>query len=162
METFKPWMIVRRTGEAAILLLLFAMVVSAMAQVITRYVFNAPLTWSEELSRYLFIWLSFLGTWYAWVRREHLGIDLLPEALPPPARRVLLVLLEAIVLLFAVASMYYGQRILQVSVRQPSAVLRVPMVWIYASYYVAMALVSAEIVIGWLYRWRHPSPEVAG
>lgn len=162
MVVSKPRMFARRIGEATLILLFAVMVASALVQVVTRYVFNAPLTWSEELSRYVFIWLSFMGTWYAWVRREHLGIDVLPQMLPARPRRVLMIFLEFTVLVFAVASMYYGQRILQVSLRQPSAVLRVPMAWIYVSYYVAMTLVALEILLDWLSRWRHPLLETEG
>jgi TRAP-type C4-dicarboxylate transport system permease small subunit len=159
METFRAWLIVRRLGEVAIMLLFAGMIASAMLQVVARYVFNSPFTWSEELSRYLFIWLSFLGAWWAWIRREHLGIDALPHMLPVQLRRHLLRLIELSVLVFALASMVYGQRILQVSIRQPSAVLWVPMFWIYVSYYVAMTLITAEILLGWLYGRLHPAPE---
>jgi len=127
-----------------------------MAQVISRYVFNAPLIWSEELSRYLFIWLAFLGAWQAWILREHLGIDMLPEIIPARMVRPLQLTIEVLVLIFAVASMYLGQKILQVSMKQPSAVLRLPMVWVYASYYVAMTLIAIEIILGWIYGRLHP------
>lgn len=160
MTTFKAWLAVRRLGEWMIVAIFATMVASAMAQVISRYVFNAPLVWSEELSRYLFIWLSFLGAWYAWIEREHLGIDMLPDIIPKRLVPGLRVLIEALVLIFALASMYYGQRILQVSSRQPSAVLRLPMVWVYVSYYVAMALIAAEIVIGWIYYRLHPESRI--
>ncbi len=156
MDTFTWWKFVRRTGEGVICLLIAAMILSAMGQVISRYVFNAPLIWSEELSRYLFIWLAFLGAWQAWILREHLGIDMLPEIIPARMIRPLQLLIEVLVLIFAVASMYLGQKILQVSMRQPSAVLRLPMVWVYASYYVGMTLIAAEIVIGWIYGRMHP------
>jgi TRAP-type C4-dicarboxylate transport system permease small subunit len=160
MSTFRAWLAVRRIGEWAIVTILAVMVAAAMGQVVSRYVFNAPLVWSEELSRYLFIWLSFLGAWYAWIEREHLGFDMLPDFLPKPLVPVLRVLVEALVLLFAIASMYYGQRILPVSARQPSAVLRVPMVWIYVSYYVAMTLIAAEIVIGWIHYRLYPESRI--
>jgi len=85
---------------------------------------------------------------------------MLPGFLPKPLVPVLRVLVQALVLLFALASMYYGQRILPVSARQPSAALRVPMVWIYVSYYVAMTLIAAEIVIGWIYYRMHPESRI--
>lgn len=159
MNTFRFWMFVRHVGTGVILLLFSGMLVAAVAQVVSRYVFNAPLTWSEELSRYLFIWLSFLGAWVAWNRREHLGIDVLPELVPTRWRGPLLRLLEVLTLIFAVTSMYFGQKILSVSMRQPSAALRIPMVWVYSSYYVGMTLISIEIVLGWLYARIHPTPE---
>jgi TRAP-type transport system small permease protein len=123
-----------------------------MAQVIARYGFNAPLTWSEELSRYLFIWLSFLAGWLAWRRREHLGVEALAAALPNAAADLLRRVVEVLVVLFAAAAMYYGQRILRVSANQPSAVLRIPMAWVYLAFYAGMTLVILETVIGWLAR----------
>lgn len=146
------WAVVRVIAEAAIVLLFLAMVASAMGQVLARYVFNVPLRWSEEMARYLFIWLSFLGAWLAWARRDHLGIDLLLESLPERAAQVLRILVELAVLTFAALSMYYGQRILAISAGQPSAVLRIPMAWVYAAFYVGMALVVLETLVGWLER----------
>ncbi len=159
MNTFRFWMFVRHVGTGVILLLFAGMLAAAVAQVVSRYVFNSPLTWSEELSRYLFIWLSFLGAWVAWNRREHLGIDMLPEVVPAHLRAPLLRLLEALALIFAVTSMYFGQKILSVSMRQPSAALRIPMFWVYLSYYVGMTLISLEIILGWLYSRIHPTTE---
>lgn len=159
MNTFRFWMFVRHIGTGLILLLFAGMLAAAVAQVFSRYVLNAPLIWSEELSRYLFIWLSFLGAWVAWNRREHLGIDVLPEVVPARWRGPLLRLLELLTLIFAVTSMYFGQKILSVSMRQPSAALRLPMVWVYSSYYVGMTLISLEIVLGWLYTRIHPNAE---
>lgn len=161
MNTFRFWLFVRHLGTGVILLLFAGMLAAAVAQVVSRYVFNAPLTWSEELSRYLFIWLAFLGAWVAWNRREHLGIDVLPEVVPTRWRAPLLRLLELLTLIFAVSSMYFGQKILSVSMRQPSAALRIPMVWVYSSYYVGMTLISAEIVLGWLYNRIYPQAEAA-
>jgi TRAP-type C4-dicarboxylate transport system permease small subunit len=156
MDTFKWWALVRWAGQSVICLIFVGMIGSAMGQVVSRYVFNAPLIWSEELSRYLFIWLAFLGAWQAWIMREHLGIDMLNELIPARMVRPLQRLIEVLVLVFAVVSMVMGQKILQVSARQPSAVLRIPMVWVYASYYVGITLITAEILIGWLYDRLHP------
>src|SRR5690606_3206996 len=115
-----------------------------------RYIFNAPLTWSEELARYVFIWLSFLGGWLAWARREHLGIDLLAQALPPRLRWLLLRFCEIIVVAFAIAAMVFGRRILEISVNQPSAVLRLPMAWVYLAFYVGMTLIVVQTLVDWL------------
>lgn len=154
------WSGVRWVAEGAIIFLSLAMVASAMAQVVARYVFNAPLVWSEELSRYLFIWLAFLAAWLAWRRREHLGIEVLAEAMPPRAGWFLRRVVEVTVVFFAVASMYYGQRILTVSANQPSAVLRIPMVWVYAAFYAGMTLIVIETFAGWLARLAGRETEV--
>lgn len=59
-------------------LLVFLMVVEVVvvfAQVVTRYVFKSPLAWSEELARYMFIWLVWIGAAYATKMRKNIIID---------------------------------------------------------------------------------------
>ena len=65
---------------------LFAVVVAA---VFGRYVFGFALSWTEEVPRYLLIWISFLGGAACVARREHVGFDILFNAFPAPVRRVL-------------------------------------------------------------------------
>ncbi len=141
------WTGVQRFAEAVIIVLSLVMVASLAVQVVARYVFNAPLTWSEELARYTFIWLSFLGAWLAWSKREHLGIDLLAEASPPRVAWILRRIVEIVVLVFAISAMVFGRRILEVSINQPSAVLRVPMAWVYLAFYAGFTLIAIQTVV---------------
>lgn len=72
-----------------------------LAQVVFRYAFNAPLTWSEELARYLFIWCAFLGWIIASRRGSHLAMTFVVDRLPPAARAALAVLTQLATLWFA-------------------------------------------------------------
>jgi len=63
------------------------MAVLVIAQVVLRYVFNDPLTWSEEMARIVFIYLSFLGIGAAYGRRRHMSIDALIIILPARIKR---------------------------------------------------------------------------
>jgi len=56
-------------------------------QVFFRYVLNHSLFWSEELARYLLVWLTFLGASAAYRRKAHPGVDALYSRMPPPLRR---------------------------------------------------------------------------
>lgn len=58
------------------------MVVLVFGNVVLRYFFNSGITWSEEMSRYLFIWLTFLGAIGAYKNKEHLGVDMVIKRLP--------------------------------------------------------------------------------
>jgi len=58
------------------------MAILVVAQVVLRYVFNDPLTWSEEMARILFIYLAFVGIGAAYGRRRHMSIDALVILLP--------------------------------------------------------------------------------
>ncbi|MEK8033436.1 TRAP transporter small permease [Ideonella sp. DXS29W] len=71
--------------------LLATMVALVFGNVVMRYVLNSGITLSEELSRWLFVWMTFLGAIVAMRERAHLGTDVLVSRLGPRGRRVCLV-----------------------------------------------------------------------
>ncbi len=79
-----------RLLEWLLLLLLATMVVLVFSNVFMRYAFNSGITVSEELSRWLFVWLTFLGAIVAVRERGHLGTDMLTSRLGPFGKRVCL------------------------------------------------------------------------
>jgi TRAP-type C4-dicarboxylate transport system permease small subunit len=93
---------------AAIVLLMAAMVTDVTIQVIWRYVFQDPPTWTEELARYLFAWEIFLGAGLAFGRKAHIVVDVVFMALRGTARRVLVVVGDLIVLVFLLALLWQG------------------------------------------------------
>lgn len=68
------------------------MVVIIFSQVVFRYMLKAPLSWSEELARYLFVWAAFLGSVVAARKGQHVGVELLISRLKGTARNVVLVI----------------------------------------------------------------------
>ena len=84
---------------------LFLIVVLA---VFARYVFGQSLAWTEEVPRYLLIWISFLGAAACVARREHVGFDVLFNALPRPMRRALGVTLSLLIFGFGWIVFRYG------------------------------------------------------
>jgi TRAP-type C4-dicarboxylate transport system permease small subunit len=72
--------------------LLVVMVTLVFANVVLRYAFNSGITVSEELSRWLFVWLTFLGSIYALRERQHLGTDVLVSRLGPRMRMLCLLI----------------------------------------------------------------------
>lgn len=84
--------------KAAIALCLAAMVVLVFSNVVLRYVFNSGIPTSEELSRWLLVWLTFLGAIVALREHAHLGVDSLVRTLPPAGRLICFVLSYALML----------------------------------------------------------------
>jgi TRAP-type C4-dicarboxylate transport system permease small subunit len=85
----------------------FSMAILVAVQVFFRYILNQSLFWSEELARYLLVWLTFLGASAAYYRRAHPGVDVLYNRLPPILRKACAVLIHlASVGLFAVMIVY--------------------------------------------------------
>ena len=87
-----------RVVEFLVALALAAMVVLVFGNVVLRYVFNSGITVSEELSRWLMVWLTFLGAIVALREHSHLGVDTLVRALPPAGKRICFVLSYALML----------------------------------------------------------------
>jgi TRAP-type transport system small permease protein len=72
-----------RLLKVAIAICLAAMVVLVFTNVVLRYLFNSGIATSEELSRWLLVWLTFLGAIVALRQHAHLGVDTLVRLLPP-------------------------------------------------------------------------------
>jgi len=87
-----------RLLERVMVLLLAAMVLLVFGNVVLRYAFNSGITVSEELSRWLFVWLTFLGAVVAVKEHGHLGTDMLVARLGRTGRRVCMALSQLMML----------------------------------------------------------------
>jgi TRAP-type transport system small permease protein len=133
-----------------LILMMGIMVLVSFAQVVSRYVFNDPFTWSEELGRYLFIWVVYLGAFLALKHQEHLSLDILSQRLPLKHKRLLVRVNEGILLIFLIIVLIYTPDILTLTFQQTSAVLSIPLGIIYAAFPTSAVFMSLEIVCGWL------------
>ena len=119
---------------------LFLIVVLA---VIGRYGFGKSLTWTEEVPRYLLIWISFLGAAAGVARREHVGFDVLFNKLPAPVRRWLGAAIGVLILCFGWNMFRYG--IVFVKDFGPDLMETIPFknYW----YYVALPIAGALLLL---------------
>lgn len=109
-------------------------VLNVVWQVFTRYVLANPSRYTDELARFLLIWVGLLGASYAAGKRMHLAIDLLPQKLTGKARDALGLLLELLIFLFALFVLVYGGfRLVALTLllEQTSAALRIPLGYVY-------------------------------
>ena len=101
-------------------------------QVFFRYVLNQSLFWSEELARYLLVWLTFLGATVAYRRKAHPGIDVLVTRMGPALQKTTVVVTHiASMALFAVM-IFYGYQFAYFVRLQISPALNLPK-WIILS-----------------------------
>lgn len=84
--------------EALIAFMLAVMVVLVFGNVVLRYGFNSGITVSEEVSRWLFIWMTFLGAVVALKEHGHLGVDMVVQKLPPAGKKACLALSHGVML----------------------------------------------------------------
>lgn len=130
---------------------LAAMVVLVFGNVFMRYVFNSGFTVSEELSRWLFVWLTFLGAVVALRENAHLGTDMLVGRLGPTGKRVLLGLSLVLMIycLWLLLKGSYDQ--FKINVDSDSPVMEASMGWFYAAG-MAFAALSFPILLQDLWR----------
>ena len=81
--------------ELLLVALLVAMVLMVFGNVVLRYGFNSGITVSEELSRWAFVWMTFLGAVIAIKENGHLGTDMLVSRLGPTGKKVCLAIAES-------------------------------------------------------------------
>ena len=128
----------------ALIVLMLALVGAVLWQVFSRYLFSAPSSWTEEVARFLLIWISLLGAVYAFRTGMHLGLDVLPKKLTGQSAKTLKVFTLAMVLLFSGTVLVVGGAALVVltwELRQYSAVLGLPMAFVYSVIPVAGTLI---------------------
>lgn len=95
-------------------------------QVVMRYLFHSPLTWSEELVSYLFAWASLLGACLVTGERGHMSIPVICQKMPEPVQKCLGIVGEVIAFLFSIVILVYGGvQITQLSMGQMTASLGV-------------------------------------
>lgn len=100
---------VLKTILAAVSVTLFTVLVATTTwQVVSRQILNEPSTWSEELARLLFVWLSFLGSAFLFGERGHIAVDFLARKLSFAGQRVAQIFVQAMVLLFALVGLVWG------------------------------------------------------
>ncbi len=129
-------------ARAAIILISVVMVAVTLAQVIFRYVIAAPLPWSEEMARYCFVWIVFLGGAIGLARGFHLGVDLFANMLPTRMRRSLEAVTCVLIACFAAAVIYASLPVLSINMMQRSPALGVQMAWIYIAIPISMGLIA--------------------
>jgi len=129
----------RRTGKptkwlelaAAILLICITLVVTL--QIVCRYILQELPPWSEELSRYLFIWANFVGAGVALARSSHVSIDSLVARLPDSVRRKLETVVVILVTTFALFMVYQGVVTAVAMKGSYSITMHFSMAWVFAA-----------------------------
>ena len=119
--------------EKVLIVITGAMVLNVLFQVFARFLkLQAPFT--EELAGFLLVWVGLLGASYATGKRLHLAIDFMPRSKSPEAQKKFNVIINLIVLLFALGVMVIGGIRLvyiAISLNQLSPVLEIPKGYVY-------------------------------
>lgn len=130
---------------------LWGIVVIMGIQIVMRYVFKSSLAWSEEVSRYLFIYMVFLGMSYGIKNGTHMRIDIL-EHFIPKLKKILEVIADLSFLVFAVYMVRPGISVVQSLIKtgQTSPAAEIPMYIVYFSLLIGFILVIFRILLKYI------------
>lgn len=123
-----------RLLEATLILAVAVLVLVVLWGVFTRYVMSEQAKWSEELARFLLIWISLLGGAVAFGEKAHLGVDYVVGKFDPTARKFITIVGQVVVLFFAVGLFIVGgSRVvsIQLSIGQATPALGWAMGYVY-------------------------------
>jgi TRAP-type C4-dicarboxylate transport system permease small subunit len=140
-----------RLAELTLVVMLSVMVIMVFGNVVLRYGFNSGLISSEELSRFLFIWITFLGAIVAMRENAHLGLDTMIRLLPRAGKKFCFALSNVLMLGCCVLMFYGTFKQHQINATTLSAVTQIPMSWVYGVGYVA-SIAMGLLILGKLLR----------
>jgi TRAP-type C4-dicarboxylate transport system permease small subunit len=138
LTQFVEWTLV------ALSILIFVVV---FLQVLFRYLLRQPLFWSEELPRYLLIWMTFLAAALAQKHDAHINITLCLAPLSTRARQALKILTDAVILAFFWILIYSGSLVTSITAHHRSTALQLPMGLVYAALPVGAILMSLYLLL---------------
>ena len=146
LTVIKKWMTRILSGIATVLLSVMTLLV--LYQVFTRYVLNSPAAFTQELVRYFLIWTGFVGAAYAFITREHMCLVLVRDSLSPKKRRILMIGIDVLILVFAVFVITIGGFKLAMSAEKVfSALLGIPRSLVYAVAPISgIFIIAAQII----------------
>jgi len=154
-----------RITQTLVVTMLLAIVVVLTAQIVARYIFEAPLVWSEELVLIMLLWITFLGSALVLEARGHISIDFVVRLMPERMQRVIQLCTAGLMLVFCAALVYGGWLIVQATSGSITPGLKISVAWHYGGTLVGavlMLLISIEQFVNCVrFAPAHTQPAVA-
>lgn len=138
--------IYQKPVELACGALMVAITAVVFLQVISRYVFNYPFDWPEEMARYLFVWVALLGAALALRRGAHFSIDALVKKFPARWRLIVPLLIHIILGIFTLTVSVKGFQLAMRVREQMSPGMEISMAYTYLSVPVSFAIMFKYIL----------------
>jgi TRAP-type C4-dicarboxylate transport system permease small subunit len=139
-------MMIRTVVNGVVILIFAAIVVVVFSQVVSRFVFNAPFSWSEELARYLQVWLILLTSAAVLRKGLHLAVDYAIHTFSAGVKRWLRVTSLILMIFFLIVVLISGGMLIAATASQRTPALQLPMWLVYLALPVGSILMALEAV----------------
>jgi len=133
---------IRKVERWIVVIGLAVMTVITAYAVFNRFVLKDPLQWSEEATRYIFIWVSLIGASIAVEENLHVNVNLFVDMFPKNIRKKILTIANIICVLFCVVLVYTGVQLVIAQSHQLSPSLRINMAFVYSAIPVSFTLMA--------------------
>ena len=117
-----------------LVIIMTLMVINVLWQVVSRFILGSPSSFTDELARYLMIWIGILGAAYVSGQNRHVAIDVLPRRFNATIQKRLKLLVQIVIILFCLTAMVIGgSRLVYITyvLEQNSPALNVPLAIVY-------------------------------
>ncbi len=138
--------IFRHPLESILCVLISALSIITFSQVVGRYVFEAPLSWSEELARFLLLWLAMLSSAYAFKIKSHFALQFVIKIVPSKIQKLISVLVPLLVILFLSGFVFYSIKFVLGVKGHLAPALQIPMEIPYSSSIAGSSLMLDYVV----------------
>ncbi len=132
--------------NVVVVVCVITMVAVIFLQVIFRFVLNNPLSWTEELARYLFVWITFLGAAICAREKGHIGMDFLVSKLPDNYAKIVEKLGLLLIIAVSVIIMVTSIEIVKMNFGQRSPALKLNMGFVYSAIPIGFAYSSVYYI----------------
>ena len=145
----RPWIrhLLDNFEDEVASVLLAAITVILVMQICTRYFLGDPMSWTEEVSRHLFVWLVFFGASGAIRDRSHIAVDVVNTLLPTRIRRIVMLGSNVLVLFFLINVLYWGARAVGRMWGLSTATLEIPFGLVYTVFPITATLMIIRTLV---------------
>lgn len=148
IRKFYRWLF--KIEEYVGMLLLVSMVLTVILQVLFRYVIGKPLQWTEELSRFLFVWLIMLEIGHCIPTGSHARVEVFVDMMPEKAKKCLCLVMRVLTLLLFIYLIPHAWQMTVAQHKVLSTALQIPFSFVYGSVLLGAILVVLHLVESFL------------
>lgn len=138
---------INRLVEVVVVIQFIILVAIVTAAVFARYVLNDSIVWAEECSRYLFIWVTFLGGGLGVGSNVHVGVDSFVALMPEKPKLVVQIFAELMIVVFTVVLIWAGIQFTALGMRSEALLMPISMGWIYIAVPVGGSVMLLNVLV---------------
>ncbi len=123
------------------------LIVIVFYNVASRFIFHSTVAWTEEIARFLFIWLTFLGAVLVNDKYEHMNLDVVVTSLPPKAGKLIQLISTTIACILFIILMVGGYKVVLRNMDWRSSALEIPYAYVYMIEPICCVIMAGQSIV---------------